>query len=379
MSDLANKGGPGAGPGAAPAGELPADEFAGVPSPRTRHPLVAVAAMLLAFFIVYYKRGDLAYSLSSSEPRDLGQARSLFANPQRVAEFANRNVRIAGVPDRENALELDTKGSWTFTQFFRILGTDGRLFVHRRENPLPAHRAERDVFEGRLLKISELSFHSAIRRYYATHVSATHHFAPAAFAKVIASAPAGPTRLLRDVAGDEVTLGPADLLAIELRRPDELLIGLPRDKFGDEGAARIEIEKHGGVVLGPADAAGAKAQPAERYTFVARFPPERRQQALGALGDLDRKVTIRENRQTQKARVADITVDGDALVAQSQRIPLASISAIKTLAAVQIPDDAYLLIEGEVPRDHFHSVIACALLMLFGVVNLIGLVQGLRR
>jgi len=362
------------------AGQVADDEFANVPSPRTRHPVIAVAAALLAFLIVFYKRGDLAYSLTASEPRDLGQARTLFLTPERVAAFDNRTVRIAGVPDRENALELDTKGSWTFTQFFRVLGTGGRLFVHRRENPLPGFRAEHDVFEGRLLRISDLSFHSAIRRYYATHVSATHFFSPDEFAKVIAGSPPGQPIALRDVAGDEVKLGPADLVAIDVRRPDEVVVGLPRDKFQDEAAARIEIEKHGGAVTGPAEPPAANGPPAERYTFVARFPAERRQQALGALGDLDRRVEIREHRNSHKARLGDLTATAEKLAIPGQpAVALGSIAAVKTLAAVQIPDDAYLLVEGEMPRDHFHTVIASALLMLFGVVNLIGLAQGLRR
>jgi hypothetical protein len=182
------------------------------------------------------------------------------------------------------------------------------------------------------------------------------------------------------VAGDEVKLSPADLVAIDVKRPDEVVVALPREKFQDEAAARIEIEKHGGAVIGPPEPAAAYGPAAERYTFVTRFPPERRQQALGALGDLDRKVEIRENRHSQKARLSDLTATAGTLSIQGQTaIALPSISAVKTLAAVQIPDDAYLLIEGEVPRDHFHTVIASALLMLFGVVNLIGLRQGLRR
>ena len=79
-------------------------------------------------------------------------------------------MRVAGTPDRESALELDTKGSWVFSQFFRVLGTGDRLFVHRRENPLPAARAEADVFEGRLIRIDELPFADAIRGYFAKHV-----------------------------------------------------------------------------------------------------------------------------------------------------------------------------------------------------------------
>ena len=95
-------------------------------------------------------------------------------------------MRVAGTPDRESALELDTKGSWVFSQFFRVLGTGDRLFVHRRENPLPAARAEADVFEGRLIRFDELPFADAIRAYFAKHVTATHFFAPDAALKALA-------------------------------------------------------------------------------------------------------------------------------------------------------------------------------------------------
>ena len=101
-------------------------------------------------------------------------------------------MRIHGTPDRESALELDTKGSWVFTQFFRILGTGNRLFVHRRENPLPAFKAEHDVFEGRLIPFRDLSFEDAIRGYSASHVSATHFFRPEDFRRAIATPPSPP-------------------------------------------------------------------------------------------------------------------------------------------------------------------------------------------
>ena len=79
-------------------------------------------------------------------------------------------MRVAGTPDRESALELDTKGSWVFSQFFRILGTGDRLFVHRLRDPLPAAQAEADVFEGRLIRFDELPYADASARYFARHV-----------------------------------------------------------------------------------------------------------------------------------------------------------------------------------------------------------------
>ena len=162
-----------------------------------RHPALALGAAALALFIIFHVRADVGYALSSPDPIDLGDAvgdlrrdaragrarrrqrpRGRGVSPEALAQAANHYVRVRGTPDRESALELDTKGSWVFTQFFRILGTGSRLFVHRRENPLPAVRAEEDRFEGRLIRFADLSFETSIREYTATHVSATHFFAP---------------------------------------------------------------------------------------------------------------------------------------------------------------------------------------------------------
>jgi len=137
-------------------------------------------------------------------------------------------------------------------------------------------------------------------------------------------------------------------------------------------------------VIGPAPAAGPDEPPTQQ-AFLARFPTDQREASLGALGDLDSRIQIHEARDQYKVRLADIGTEGrEALLlrdAQNQavRIPLASIAAVRTLAAVQIPDDAYLLIEADTPREHLHTLIASAVLLLFGAVNLIGLRRGTVR
>jgi len=204
---------------------------------------------------------------------------------------------------------------------------------------------------------------------------------------------------LRDLAGDPVTLGASDLLAVDLTHPDEVRVGLPRSKFRDEVAARAEIEKRGGTVVSVSESKAPAAEsspltlfptpdpkaPVDRLELVARFPPDRRDRALHELGDLDPKVTISEARQTFKVRLGDLSDGGDALLIKSAeagaapaRLPLASIPAIRTLASVQIPDDAWLLIENDQPRDHAHTLIFGAVLLLFAAVNLVNLVASRR-
>jgi hypothetical protein len=372
-------------PAPSPAASPSDDEFAGVRARRARHPVLAIAATLLVAYLVFHVRKDVRYSLSSKEPLEMGDARALFASGRSLDDITNRYVRVRGTPDRESALELDTKGSWTFTQFFRVLGTGGRLFVHRRESPVPAFRAEEDVFEGRLIRFQDLSFQSSIRRYFASHVTSTHFFPPEGLRRVIAAAAPGSPITIHDVGGDAVTLAPNDLVALDETDPDLVRIAIPKSRARDEAAARAEIEKRGGVVVAVAPPAASPGVAAEQHAFLVRFPAERKQMALHEIGDIDRKVQIRDVRRTHKVRVADLADDNGAAFllkeagGKTTRIPLATVAAIRTLATVQIPDDAYLLIEGDHPRDHLHLIAVVGVLALFAAVNLGGLLRGMRR
>jgi hypothetical protein len=374
------------------------DEFAHVPSPRTRHPVLALAAAALAFFLVFHVRHELRYALSSSEALDLGDARVTFAPRLTVSGIDNRFVRVRGTPDRESGLEVDTKGSWTFSQFFRVLGTGDRLFVHRRESPLPPERAEDDVFEGRLVRFGELPFEDAVRAYFSNHVVATHFFSVDDLWHALAKfGPAGPGQALalRDRAGDPVTLAPDDVVAVDVVRPDEVRIGLPRDRFVDAAAARAAIESHGGKILEEkgmvrVDAPGAVASgplslgggppPIERWTFIAHFEGPGADAALSALGDLDRKVEIRDARETIKARVSQLTTGNDgALRVGDRSLPGKVVAAVRTLSTVRPPADAYLLVEGDRPSDHLATLFLALAVAVFGVVNLGALVREIRR
>jgi hypothetical protein len=403
---------PSSSPPAAPPSLAPEDEFAGIRSRAGRHPALALGAAALALFIIFHVRADISYALSSTDPIVLGDAAATFAGgkpgdgtrpravavaPETLEHAANRYVTVRGTPDRESALELDTKGSWVFTQFFRILGTGSKLFVHRRENPLPGFRAEDDRFEGHLIRFADLSFETAIRGYTATHVSATHFFPPDGLRRAVAPA-AGSAVTVVDLAGDPVALGPSDLLAIDVALPQQIRIAFPRDRFRDEAGARVEVEKRGGTVVAAGEAnvpspssssgapLGASPPPDDRVVLLVRFPPERRQSALGEIGDIDPKIEIRDARRTLKVRLGDLRDGGDALLVQSaeagaapERLPIADIPAIRTLAAVQIPADAWLLIESDHPRDHVQTVIFAGVLLAFALINLLGLVRGMKR
>ncbi len=349
----------------------PADEFANIPSPPRRHPLIALGAAALAAFLLYQIHEDLFYALSHSDARDLGDARTVAATPADKLPI-NEYVRMTGMADRESGVIIDTAGSWRFTQFFRLLGTKSRLFVSRVPDPIPVEQAERDVFVGRLMRFRDLSFQEAIRKHFANRVSATHFFSPAVLRDQVAAAHGGPLSLA-DLMGEQVTLGPNDQLSIDVERPADVHIEMPRAKWPEVAAARAAVEQRGGKVL---DDTVAAADP-KNVALVVTFPEATRDQAMNAVSELDPRVRFWPVRSTYNVRVADLTAADGGLrlktAAGEKELPLARIPAIRTVANVQIPADALLLREGERPRDHLKVLVAGALLLAFALINLISL------
>jgi hypothetical protein len=352
------------------AGGSPAvDEFAGIPARSTRHPVLAAAAVALAAFLIFQIRHDIGYAVSSASPRDLGDARA-FSHAATTHDARNRYVRLAGAADRESAVILDTQGSWVFSQFFRLLGTEDRVFVKRAPDPLSVELAERDVFTGRLVPFRELSFQASIRRHFSSQVSATHFLAPSELAAAVGR---GAPATVVDRAGEKVSLAAEDELVIDSARPGVWLIELPADRFPDPDKASAAVKQAGGEVL------SAEPSALPRQQVRARFAEDRRQAALAALADLDRRVRIVPARATTRVRFSDLRKSSDGFLvhpggsADGFSLPLADIQVVRTVAPVRIPDDAWLLVEGDRPRDHLSTVLVAVLLLGFAAVNLLAL------
>lgn len=352
-------------------GPLPPDEFAHIPARRGRPPLLALSAVLLALFLGYHLRHDLSYAFSSSAALDVGDAGALVARPSSEIPV-NRTVRLTGTPERESAVILDTQGSWQFTQLFRLRGTGGRVFVRRVADPVPVPLAERDQYVGRLVPFDRLSFGPSIARYFAARVSATHFFEATTLVSALGKGPA--PLALKDVAGEAVTLQPQDRLFIDVLRPGELELELPRERQPDKNAAARAIAAAGGKVT-------ADRHTADRWIFTVAVAADRQAQITSALGDIDRAARLRPARDTLETPVSAIaatagaTPPGLTVTQQSGAlvIPFDRLGQIRTRSPVQVPADALLLVEGERPRDSWKSVVVLGFLLAFVVVNLLAL------
>jgi hypothetical protein len=241
---------------------------------------------------------------------------------------------------------------------------------------LPLELAEHDVFTGRLVPFKDLSFQESIRRHFSANVSATHFFALDALEAAVGK---GGPLTLTDRAGQKVTLAPEDQLTIDVAAPGELRIELPADRWPELNKARAAVAEQGGQVL------SAESTLLRRQAVVARFPDDRREAALAALSDLDRRVLIGPARTTHKVRAGELTTTADGLVARPRgaaevALPRAQIAAVRSVAPVRIPEGAWLLLEGDQPREHLKSVLIAVALVVFGLVNLFALrPRNLRR
>jgi hypothetical protein len=349
----------------------PADEFAGVPSPRRRHPAIALGAVVLAGFLLYQIHEDVFYAISHSDAHDIGDARAVAALPVDKLPV-NQYVRMSGMADRESGVIIDTAGSWQFTQFFRLLGTKSRIFVSRVPDPIPVEQAERDVFVGRLIRFQDLSFQAAIRKHFANRVGATHFFAPAAVSEKLAAAP-GAGIVLPDLMGESVGLSGSDDIAVDVSRPADVKVEMPRAKWADAVAARAALEPLGAKVLDET----VTASDGKSLALVVTFAEPDRDRAMSAIADLDPKIRLQPVRRTYDVRLGDLAAVPAGLrikTAEGEKeFPLARIVAIRTVANVQIPPDALLLREGERPRDHLKVLIAGAFLLGFALINLLSL------
>ena len=135
---------------------------------------------------------------------------------------------------------------------------------------------------------------------------------PTRSARALAARKPGVPLTVVDTSGDPVSLDERETIAIDVTEPDEVRIGLPRDRFPTEDAARAALASRGGEMVSALGAIKAKPPPAapesgplsstpeppQRWTFVVQFP------AAAAPGGArrDRQPRPRTSRSATRAR-----------------------------------------------------------------------------
>jgi hypothetical protein len=330
-----------------------------------------MAVVALSAFLIFHQRSDVIYALSSSAPRVLGDAKDLMKSGQ--AELPeNRYVRIAGTPDFESAIILDTQGEWKFRTFFRVLEADRRLFVQRAAGPLPLEMVQHNSFAGRLVRLDSVSFSESIRAYFAQHVTSTSVFDINEFRRALEEKRLPGT--LSDSLGDSVKVAGNELLNIDVSVPQHYKVEVPREIFDTLDLATKMMTKAGAVVSGVGKPVVRDAN-LSGFEFDCTFPADRETQVFSSVADIAGRTRILPVVEHVVAPLTQLRAVGGGLeftkpgAPEAQSIAWGNIKSIRTTSTLSIPHDAYLLLEGERPNSHYKSVVATAFLLAFGLVN----------
>jgi len=396
-----------------------------VPLPR-RHPLVAVAVLLVGALLLYRMRTDLTYAMQPSAPRELGEAAAALRSGK-LAEAAGGYVQVSGLPDRRNALSFDPKGSRLRTHVFRILGTGGAASKVLVATPgVAASRAE-NRFTGRLRRFDEVYFADAVADYF----KQTQALRAIDLGKLKAL-PAGPLPQplsTSDRSGEPLQVAKDQELLIDVLFADDLRVLLSKDKFPSEPDARREIERVG-LPHGP----GIETK--DGFGYVLRLPPHglERQRVLAQIDGLGiwlwhRIETYRVPLGALSVTPAGLVLPGPDALTQPVRYQLTAAPAAPASAApaqpaeaaaptgaapaaspepagprqlapqkeqttvllweqvqavqvnepLTVPADAWLILDGESPRSALWTLPVSALLALFMAFNIWYLLRSLSK
>lgn len=242
-----------------------------VPLPR-RHPLVAVAVLIVAGLLLYRLRGDISYALKPAEPVDVGNAAAAL-KIGKLAQHVDGYVRLGGMPDRRNALAFDPKGGRIRNHVFRLLGTGTRVFVAQVGTPM----ADADnQFTGRLRRFDEVSFADAVSAAYGQTLAM--RALDLGRLKALPGGPLAQPLQTLDRAGEPISVDKDRELLIDVLFVDDVRVLLSKEKFPSEPDARYEVERLG-VVHGP----GLETR--DGFGYVLRLPTQgaERQKLLAQL------------------------------------------------------------------------------------------------
>lgn len=242
--------------------------------PQRRHPLVAVAVLLVSLLLLYKLRADISYALLPEQPVALGVADGALGG--KLAGQGDKFVRVFGLPDHRNSVAYDPKGGRGRVQVFRVAGTATKLLVARKVS-LSADVA--NEFSGRLRPISDVWFADALRSYFGQTQALR-----AMDLDRLKAVPAGKLPLplsILDRSGQPLSVSKEQELLIDVLFDDDVRVLLSKEKFPSEPDARYEVERLG-LPHGP----GIETR--DGFGYVLRLPPKgpARQKILAQIDSL---------------------------------------------------------------------------------------------
>lgn len=351
------------------------------PESSKPRPLIAATVIALGALVVMRLARDLPYAMSDRKPLTI----DVTTKPLPDDKF----VSLRGLPDRRNALYLSPKGSKSTQLFFRMLGSDSRLFVRAASSTTKVDPVEE--WQGRLRRFDSLPYADTLRDFYKTRVVARLYLE---LEPLFANLGASPIKLngLKDRTGRAADVTVDTEVELNVVFQDQLRILLPRNKYPTEDDAKHEVERLGLSPIGLAEQDPyhfvmlIPSPVAERNALMQKLEPT---QLAVRLRDLRTKVKLGQllvtgaGAERQLQVPADLglfyTTTAEGKLQRTTRLPIASVTAVSLDEPVVIPDDAVVLLEDETPASQWWVPFVAGMALLFVLFNLFVLVRGLRK
>lgn len=227
-------------------------------------------------------------------------------------------------------------------------------------------------FVGRLRKLSALPFAAAVDEYAAAHPRPM-------FATAAATRAGFTSGKVAMVSGEQMTVGDADEVALDVVDPNSALIVAALNERLPTAEAWSTALTTAGITT------GAAIPPPVGVSDQIRFE-------VKSAGAVSTTTTKLEAAQLWAARVEPVTnhykttwgamkasSGAGFTVAQGVTVPDADLDLVGIYAAKAIPDGAYAVIAGEKPADYWHVLPISIGLVLIGLVFLWALIRAVKR
>lgn len=357
---------------------------------RRRHPVISALVIALGGYLLYFNASDFTYYFASNTPQDLGEVDEALKTPEKLVP--NRYVSLRGAPDRKHALMIQGRISG-YDSFFRLRGGKNRIFVQRHRTKRSSGRTISAAHTGRLVRFDSLPYHRAVRNYFAKNTSVAHDFD----FDTLRGKKSGDKAL--DKSGLELQLESGKLFWVNVTYPDEWIIQFSKQIYPDRATAAKEL-----ATIDVPFAADDEPSPSF-WRFVVLTRGEQAKKLMNRFGVAKKNTGFLRRQVSYSARYDQLRFEADALVITAKdetfpsrfvvrkegekevlapakptpvRIPKSAVLYITASSKFHIPDDALVLLAGEVPKDKWLYLLLYALLGAFVAFNALALINRAR-